>query len=292
NNQLLLTRYFFHYRARLAASEGAALLTSLSSAAERFEALGNQTRLTQKRSNGHITAELSFGNAEASDLDRVSRLKLRRPRKLIPVPQLPEPAEHILAGELFPADLYVGSGISYEAGLPTLCDMHDIFGVDCHDQGGFMTGAKDWLPRALADEGLERVRKFCLVHSMALTAEATPAMKALAAGVRSGAIGKVFTDNVDNLLSKTGVTFERVRGSGVFNERYPATFTAPNLIVIGVAADRRQIVRQARAAGKTIIIVNPCAKVSPNVTHLDYVRPTDPFFRCTAAEFFERVGPL
>ena len=43
----------------------------------------------------------------------------------------------------------------------------------------------------------------------------------------------MFTDNVDNLLAKVDIPYERTRGSGVFNEKYPAIFAHRNLIVVG-----------------------------------------------------------
>ena len=111
-------------------------------------------------------------------------------------------------------------------------------------------------------------------------------MLAIARLHRRGVIRRVFTDNVENMLSKVDVPFERTRGSGVFNERYPASFESPRLVVIGVAADRRSLVRQARADRREIIVVNPCLKVAPMVRHLDYIRPGDRFFQMTAQDFF------
>ena len=114
-------------------------------------------------------------------------------------------------------------------------------------------------------------------------------MQAIAALVAAGRIRRIFTDNVDNMLCKTGVAHERVRGSGVFNERHQVTFASPRLMVVGVAADRRQVIRQARAARLDVIVVNPCKKVSPNVTHLDYLRLDDLFFKWEAQRFFREA---
>jgi hypothetical protein len=61
--------------------------------------------------------------------------------------------------------------------------------------------------------------------------------------------------------------------------------------VVGVAADRREIVRQARARRMRIVVVNPCSRVSPRVQHLNYVRPHDAFYRVTADEFFAALLP-
>ena len=42
-----------------------------------------------------------------------------------------------------------------------------------------------------------------------------------------GLIRRVFTDNVDNLSSKRGVPFKRVRDSGVFNENTRRALPVP-----------------------------------------------------------------
>ena len=285
----VLDRYFFHYRAKIEHRNSAALVRDVERARARFADLGDHTDLGLQTRPDQLVIEFQFGLPSEVDLDRVHRLKLRRPRKRIPVPVLPPSTGTMKADALWPADLYVGSGLSYEAGLPTLCDMHDVFCVDNEDQDGFTVGASDRLPATLAERGTDQLAQFCQVHTMALFAAPTPAMRAIAALVADGKVRGVFTDNVDNLLSKAGVEYKRVRGSGVFNERYDAAFSSPRLIVIGVAADRRQIVRQARSSGMNVVVVNPCKKVSPNVMHLEYVRPDDVFFKCDAEQFFSEV---
>jgi len=264
------------------------LIDNVERARARFDAMGNATHLHICRKQCQVEIEFRFGLPTEADEDRVSRLKRRRPRRHIVKPILPPPTNDLDPTVLWPADLYVGSGLSYEAGLPTLCDMHKVFCVDNETEDGFTVGASDHLPALLAEEGADRLMAFCQVHTKALFAEPTPAMRAIADLVAANKVRRIFTDNVDNLLSMTGVPYERVRGSGVFNERYDADFGSPRLIIVGVAADRRQIVRQARAAGLEVVLVNPCKKVSPNVMHLDYVRPTDVFFKCEAEAFFAK----
>ena len=75
--------------------------------------------------------------------------------------KFPLPTEAVDGATLWPADLYVGSGVSYEAGLPTLCDMHEVFCVDNETQDSFTVGVSDALPRLLAEEGQDRLVKFC-----------------------------------------------------------------------------------------------------------------------------------
>jgi hypothetical protein len=201
---------------------------------------------------------------------------------------LPSPLDVRHAVSFGPADIYVGSGVSYEAGLPTLCDMHAAFGVDNEACTQFAVGQEDTLPHRLARDFAGAIAGFCSLHFGALSAAPTRAMWAIADLKKAQAIRKVFTDNVDNLLAKVNVSFERTRGSGVFNEPYPAEFASNRLIVVGVAADRRSIVRRARARGLEIVTVNPCQRVAPMVRHLDYVWQSDRFFQVTADTFFSR----
>ena len=180
--------------------------------------------------------------------------------------------------------------MSYEAGLPTLCDMHDAFCLDDHEGDRFTVGRSDKLPSWLGEDPEAAVRGFCDLHLRALSAVPTYAQQVIADLHRHGGISTVMSDNVDNLLCKVDVPFVRTRGSGVFNERFPAEFATRTLVVVGVAADRRQIVRQGRARRMRVVVVNPCSRVSPRVQHLNYLRPGDLFYRTTAEEFFTALG--
>lgn len=232
---------------------------------------------------------VAFGRATDVDRDHFRRLRLRRPRRRVEN-CLPDPnaqPESVRRWRRF--DLYIGSGVSYEAGLPSLCDLHQVFSVDTQDRRSFAFGQNDSLPLRLGHSFAETLSQFCSVHTAAVVAAPTFAQRAIGTLQRQGVVGRVFTDNVDNMLARVGANFERTRGSGVFNERYPARFSSDVLVVIGVAADRRQIVQQARSQGRHIFVVNSCAEVSPRVRHLDYVRPYDSFVRCTAEIFFRRL---
>jgi hypothetical protein len=241
------------------------------------------------RRSGLGVVTVRAGVPDAADRDRVRRLALRRPRASLGDTRLGSPSPPEAISHLLPADLYLGSGVSYEAGLPTLCDVHDAFCLDDHSGGTFTVGAGDDLPRRLVQEPRRTVEGFCRLHVLALHAQPTRAQQIVAELQRRGLVPPVLTDNVDNLLMKTGVPFTRTRGSGVFNERFPVEFQTRTLIVVGVAADRREIVRQARARRMRVVVVNPCTQVSPRVQHLNYVRPRDLFFRETADSFFSRL---
>jgi hypothetical protein len=280
-------RYFF-YRHRLNAADAEQLRDTMAGS-NRLRELAPRFSLTRAPKAGLVDLVATFGKPRDADLDRSIRLQRRRPRRSWREVAKAPPVERFDVDSLFPADLYVGSGLSYEAGLPTLCDVHKYFGVDRADGSDFTVGGMDPLPVRLAQDPMSAIGDFCRVHVQALSAKPTKAMWAIKHLHERGLIGKVFTDNVDNLLAKVGVPYERTRGSGVFNERYPARFASKNLIVIGVAADRRSLVAQARGHRLDLTVVNPCVSVAPRVRHLDYLREDDLFAKMTAESFFARV---
>jgi len=289
-DNIVLKRHYLFYQTSMTVKDARLIEPSIDAANSKLASDGLTASIERSNGNGKVRFRLEVGTATSEDEDKVVRLCRRRPRRAIKKGVFPEYTRVEESHKQLPADLYVGSGISYEAGLPTLCDMHDIFGVDSETAKHFSGGSDDPLPDLLAREGVDRIQKFCCTHTKAMNAEPTFAMKQIAKLQRDGVIGKVFTDNVDDLLIKVGVDFERVRGSGVFNERHPVEFLNKRLIVIGVAADRRQIVQQARGKRMKVTIVNPIAKVSPNVTHLDYVKDTDTFIKTTAEDFFRSLS--
>ncbi len=277
---------FFYYRTRVANSDSSRICRQLETAAEGLRLPGLAADLRSGTQRGMSVIELEVGKRSPRGEALLTRLLRRRPRRAIREPVLPPPRATVDLESLLPADLYVGSGVAYEAGLPTLCDMHERFGVDQEDGLEFAFGAEDHLPRRLVADPAAVMRSFFDVHVGALSASPTPAMWTIAELSSSGQIPAVYTDNVDNMLAKVGVEFVRVRGSGVLNERHAVEPRSERLIVVGVAADRRQLVQQYRRAGAEIVVVNPVLRVSPKVRHLDYIRPRDPFFRTTADHFF------
>lgn len=287
--EVVLSRWYLFYRHRAQAESITRIAAELKNN-QQLKPFLTSFRLTPSAEK-QLDLRLELGVPDRADLDRVRRLQLRKPRRRFAQIVMPPALPLAGATDLLPADIYVGSGLSYEAGLPTLCDMHLAFGVDNEACTQFAVGDEDMLPARLTSDLADAIGSFCAVHVGALKAMPTPSMLAIAELKKAGLIGKVFTDNVDNMLAKVGVPFERTRGSGVFNELYPAEFASRRLIVIGVAADRRSLVKQARAKGLEIVTVNPCEKVAPMVRHLDYIRPSDPFFKVTADTFFKHVMP-
>jgi len=136
---VILNRYFFHLRTRIALRADL-LIGDVERACARFASSGAPTALKIEKQTDLTTIEVRIGWPTEIDGERVGRLKLRRPRKRIGVPEFPKASDPLRARSMWPADLYVGSGLSYEAGLPTLCDMHEVFAVDNETSTGFMVG--------------------------------------------------------------------------------------------------------------------------------------------------------
>jgi hypothetical protein len=283
---LIGTQLHFFYRTRLPRDEASCVENQLSAAVPALDAHGFGATMSARSRGDMRLVELAVGCPSDGGATLLTRLLRRRPRRSLGVPVLPPALDLHRASSFFPADLYVGSGLAYEAGLPTLCDMHRRFGVDRADGTDFAFGVDDELPGRLARDPVGVLTRFFDVHVGAVCAAPTPAMARLAVLSTAGYAGLTYTDNVDNLLARAGLAFLRVRGSGVLNERFPVEPRHERLIVVGVAADRREIVRQYRREGAAIVVVNPVNKVSPQVRHLDYLRPGDPFFRTTAHNFF------
>ena len=122
--------------------------------------------------DGAADLRFDFGRPAAADLDRVRRLQLRRPRRRFAPVILPPPLPAPDLEALGPFDVYVGSGLSYEAGLPTLCDMHEAFGVDAPGGARFAVGDDDPLPARLRQDLRGTVAAFCAVHVGALLCSA------------------------------------------------------------------------------------------------------------------------
>jgi hypothetical protein len=234
--------------------------------------------------------EISGGPGSAKYKLLVRRLLNRRPRRHVPIGSFPPPTQQPFNPRAFgPIAAYVGSGLSYESGLPTLATVHETFGVDRLGDEEFTFAAKDPLPQQLADSVSTTFARFVQFHVLAAAAAPSKSHEKLAALYHRGIVTRILTDNVDNMFSKIDVPFTRTRGIGIFNDRFEIRFDKgeKTLLVIGVAADRRSIIEQARRQGLHIVVVNPQERVSPKSQNLSYLRLKDYWYRMTAQEFFK-----
>jgi len=291
-NALFWQRFVFLYSTTLPLKDSPALLKTLDLVKSKFYSLGIPVSIRQQTAGSLIEVSLTLGLITANDRKNIQKLTARKPKKHIRTARHLRQSPLSKIEQILPADLYIGSGVSYESGILMAYQVHDMFTLDNYETGDFTTGISDPLPNILLREGMGRVNKFATVHIQALKVQPNESMRIVAQLVKAGLIKKVFTDNVDNLLSKLRIPFERVRGSGIYNERYNAKFATKNLIVVGVGADRRQIVRQARGRHMKIIVVNPVARVSLRTTHLEYLKKSDLFFKMKAQNFFEKIESL
>lgn len=282
-----LEDWFLSYRSRAAEHELLPSFESLCAPEVRRE-IGLPFMRRCPRT-GLAILELSGGPGLSRNASLVERLRRRRPRLSIPRGTHPQPTRsRVRLDTLAPIAAYVGSGLSYESGLPTLASIHETFGVDHIGDLDFTFGADDAIPGRLATSVERTFVSFIRFHILAAQAVPSESHKAIATLFKNRLVTRILTDNVDNLFSKLDVPFTRTRGVGIFNDPCHVSFDRgeKTLLVIGVAADRRSIVRQARKQGLSVVVVNPEHRVSPKSQSLSYLRARDQWFRMPASTFF------
>jgi hypothetical protein len=249
--------------------------------------------LVTRPSAGTLRVNIVSGTPSATDLLCVRRLASREPDPPDVTPPTVESSQvfDLRAHGVSSCDVLAGSGVGYESGLPMLKQVHDLF---CVDEGyeRFCLGDSDPMPGLLWHDLEGMFIRFSSWHVLASEARPSSSHKCLAALRSSGLVQRVFTDNVDQLFRVAG--FEdcvQVRGLGVVNDVFDVAFhpASDALLVIGVSADRRGIIRQARERGLKIIVINPYIPVSPGAKNLDYLRRGDIYFRLTAGVALPRI---
>jgi NAD-dependent SIR2 family protein deacetylase len=241
---------------------------------------------------------LRIGRPRVHDSDLIAKLIDRRPdppqpRKLL------KPVEIETLLDYTPCDLYVGSGLSYEAGVPKLRELHMKFHVD-DGASTFKFAREDGLINEI-QQNFERAFKGMLMVDIAyIKARPTESHRKIKELRDDKCIWKVYSDNVDDLLERAGIETIPTRGNGLFNEEFKVGADAeeedrlsdskkvPYLWVVGVSADRRGIIRQARMQKHKIVVINPDEPVSPRSKRLDYLEEGDVFIK----KRFEEVRDL
>lgn len=239
---------------------------------------------------GYSRLIVKLGDETSYDKASVRRLLKRKPRLSIEPPKLiPESSNYDLSS-LAPFVLCCGSGLSSESGLPFLGEIHNLFDLDDNEGDNFIFGASDNLPERLAENKDGEFRKYCQFTVDAVKAEPSDSHRLLANLFKKGYIKQIFTDNMDDLFAKVGLPYTQTRLS-IFPDRFEADFDdrAKAILVVGVAVDRRQVVRQARRKGLKIIVVNPVYEVACKSRNLDYLYKGDIFFRGEAKEVLPKI---
>ncbi len=233
---------------------------------------------------------LTVGVPSTHDLATIERRLRGKPRISIPAPRLvPEHNNYDLSA-FAPFALCAGSGLSAESGLPLLGAIHNIFEVDNMETGKLIFGAHDGLPARVVADPQGEFEKFCQFNIDAVKAEPSSTHLRLRDLYQKGVIKQVFTDNMDDVFGKAGIPYTRTRLS-IFPDRYPAEFhpEVKSLLIIGVAVDRRSVIKQARAKGLKIISINPVFGVAPHSRNMDYLSEGDIFYRGTAGEALPKI---
>ncbi len=233
---------------------------------------------------------MSVGDPTDYDIKTVNRRLKGKPKITISPPKLvPESYDYDIS-RLAPFALVAGSGLSSESGLPLLGTIHNLFEVDNFAGGELIFGAADNLPRRVSQNPEHEFREFCQFTIDAIRAQPSESHRLIADLYNKGIIRQVFTDNMDDILDKVNVPYIRTR-QGIFPDKYPAEFEPKvrSLLVVGIAVDRRQVIRQARAAGLRIIVVNPILGVAPHSRNMDYMRRGDIFFKLKACEALPEI---
>jgi hypothetical protein len=234
----------------------------------------------ERRYPGYGRLRMEVGTATEYDKRTIKRRLKGKPRLSIAEPKLVEPFSTHDISEFAPLVLCVGSGLSAESGLPLLGAIHGLFEVDNIQTGELVFGEKDGLPSRLVRDVNGEFDRFCKFTVEAVKAKPSESHWLLADLYKKEIIRQVFTDNMDDLMAKVGLPYTETRLS-IFPDRFPAEFDpeAKALLVIGVAVDRRDVIKQARYEGLKIISVNPVFGVAPHSRNMDYLREGDIFFK-------------
>ena len=237
----------------------------------------------------------------------IKKLLATQPKANVEVGRWPAPTEDYCkikkSGDVI---IYSGSGTSYGAGLPTLGKIHEIFFVDNIAKDRFVFGVEDEIPNTLFYDGHEFYRRAFDFYVKA--AVATPSFSHLFVAEKisdpSSRIKGLITENIDFLFEKAGAA-DVVRARTIFNVTAPGEYgfalshvlqnqpsidpQSTTLLVVGIAADRRGVVRKARELGMSIVCVNPHEQVSPRAQNLSYLELHDVWFKKRSDAFFKNI---
>lgn len=239
---------------------------------------------------GYARLRMAVGNPSDYDLQTVERRLKGKPRISIPAPRLVPESYNYDISFFAPFTLCAGSGLSAESGLPLLGSIHNLFEVDNMATGELIFGAADNLPKRVRENPEGEFAKFCQFTIDAIKAKPSDSHRMIAHLNEKGVIREVFTDNMDDILGKVSVPYTKTRLS-IFPDRFPVEFnpTVKSLLVVGVAVDRRDVIKQARKKGLKIIAINPVMNVAPHSRNMDYLSQGDILFRLKAKEAFSKI---
>lgn len=279
SNQLYIKRPFFFLDTRAKREE----IDRLRDVADVKKLNGYSVAISswlEEKYTDYWRFRLEIGKPTDYDKKTLKRRLKGKPRSSIPKPKLVEEATEYNLSKYAPFALCAGSGLSAESNLPLLGEIHNLFEVDNKNTGKLIFGAEDGLPERLIDDVDNEFKKFCQFSVKVIKAVPSQSHYLLADLYRKGTIRQIFTDNMDDLFTKVDIPYTTTRLS-IFPDRYPVKFDekVKALLVVGVAVDRRDVIKQARYKGLKIIALNPVFDVAPHSRNMDYLCHGDIFFR-------------
>lgn len=167
--------------------------------------------------------------------------------------------------DFLPFQVEVGCGVSYEAGIPPLHRLHEMYHVneieDEQLRKGFtfvLAPGRDPLLAEMFLDTEDKVGELSDMYRACFNAEVTPALHALKRMEEAGhMVGPFITNNFDALGARAGFEEEFMRR---YDQRIPPVTFHPDakaLVVVGLHADRRWVAKRARAAGLKVFHVDP-----------------------------------
>ena len=162
--------------------------------------------------------------------------------------------------EYLPAQIEMGCGPSIEAGIPALHMMHESYKVQNHKTKKFYFADEDDLLVNIIKEPEKMYERFSNVPKTIVESKPTKAYDTFAKLYKSGIFcGTVLNNNFDRLVKRFGIDefILRIYDKNKYLPKIEFDKNAKSLICIGTHADRRQVQKQARAAGKKVIFIDP-----------------------------------
>lgn len=166
----------------------------------------------------------------------------------------------------------VGCGTSFEAGIPPLHRLHEVYRVTTRSSNrpGFqdtfvLHTHQDKLLRELISAPRDKFMEFTEMYRASIAAKPTKALNALKQLQHMGLfVGPVITNNFDVLAARAGLEECFVRRYDQQVPDVPFHPGAKALLVIGNHADRRKVQARARKRGMRIFYLDPEGFHYPN----------------------------
>lgn len=163
--------------------------------------------------------------------------------------------------EYLPAQLEIGCGPAFEAGVPALHDLHYLYSINDPFTKHFILNPKeDKFLIHLFENPAETFHEGVSIFRKMITAPITLFYRTIAELYKEGfLVGPIITNNFDGIHLRLGIPEVFVRRYEDNNIMPSVSFhpDAKSLLVVGCHADRRGIQEQARENGIKVIVIDP-----------------------------------